>query len=124
MTATTAESIAPWLEDADLDGGLIIKLAASAERAARDLTAEGGTIAIGVEPGNGHRYLFVLTHLAEPWLPGDLCVALPDFHKSALVSSTGFHVPGYIDEKLNLGRQHSTVVAAFLTLLGDLLARP
>lgn len=124
MTATTAESIAPWLEDADLDGGLILKLAASAERAAADLTAEGGTIAIGVEPGNGHRYLFVLAHLAEEWLPGDLLVALPDFHVSALMSSTGFHVPGYINEKMRLGQQHSTVVAAFLTLLGDLLRRP
>ena len=127
MTASTAEVVAPWLEDAELDGGMIIKLAAAAETAAEELHARrrsNGAVPIALEPGNGHRYVIVLAQLTEPWLPGDLLVALPDFHKSALFAATGFHVPGYVEDKLGLGRQHSTVLAVFLTLLGDLLARP
>lgn len=123
MTATAAEFVAPWLEDAELDAGMIIKLAAAAEDAAAQLTHTDIAV-IDLQPGNGHRYVTVLTHCAQPWMSGTLCVALPDWNKSLLLMADGQHFPGYVDEKLSLGLQHSTVIAVFTTLLGDLLRAP
>lgn len=99
-----------------------------------------GVAAANVEPGNGTRYLMVFTSLATLSRPagadelgwydavdaptvfgGDMLVSMPDFHRCTILSSNGFHVPDYIEEKLSLGAPHAAVVAAFVTLFDEAL---
>lgn len=128
MTSTAAETVAPWLEDAGLKADSVLKIAAAAETAAPQLLAarrSAGTVVVDLAPGNGHRYVMLCALQTDPSLFGDLLVALPDFNVCHLFASQGaYHVPGYVDEKLRLGVQHATVVAVFLTLLSEHLARP
>lgn len=99
-----------------------------------------GIAAVDLQPGNGTRYIVVLTaldRLSRPaghddsgWYAavdapvafgGDLLVSLPEFHRSTIVSTGSLHFPDYVDEKMSLGHPHSAVVAVFLTLFDDAL---
>lgn len=136
MPTTTTVQVArdwltPYLNDAD----------AALERIERIVTnavidyRTRGVAGADLQPGNGTRYIVALTDLTRLDRPagrddhgwyeavdaakafgGDLLVALPEFHRSTVLSSGGFHMPDYVDEKLSLGYPHSCVVAAFLTL--------
>lgn len=73
--------------------------------------------------GDGFRHT-ILTAVLTPadGLYGDLLVALPDYHRAALMSAHGFHTPDYVNEKLTgLPGQGPRIVAAYLTAISDQL---
>lgn len=107
--------ISDWLND----GALQPILEATAHAASQ--LADGPVAVATFSPGNGYTYKVAVTRLADEAIDswgGSHIVALPEFHRCTLLNFTGgYHVPGYIAEKMSLGAPHDGVVAAFLTLL-------
>lgn len=122
------EWVDPWVDDTT-EATARIHAAAESAFLTLDANTDGPrtdgprTATVDLSPGNGHRYLMVVTALGKPAdpFPGDLLVSLPEFNRCALLDGAGFHVPGYLDDKLGIGPDHAAVIAAFTTMLSELL---
>lgn len=79
---------------------------------------------VDLQPGNGTAYRMLIALLPEgirPSLGYGLVLTFPDFGACLALDPFGFHVPGYIDEKLDGSRLGgaggSAIIAAFTTIL-------
>ena len=84
--------------------------------------AEGNDVAVAcVEPGNGGRYVMVITRLlsGQAKVVGNrFLFALPDWRRCYPISLPGYFAPSYVAEKLtNDNTADAEVVAAFLNAL-------
>lgn len=94
-----------------------------ATRIATALTI-GDVATASLSLGDGYTYAVVIARLdpVPRGFYGDLLVALPEFHAAVLLAANGFHVPGYISEKMTgLPATGCHIIAALTTAVSERL---
>ncbi len=129
------EDIAAWIDALPGKPKSGIDYFVSQARSAADEFGALGMTNVTLEPGDGTSYKMWIADISRharragdynfSHLDGMMLVSLPYNGRggaSYVFSQQGYHVPGYVGEKLGVAPHEATVLAAFLTLFSVAVA--